>query len=304
MSRPPGETSPTEARNAATIDIDRLPVLDLLRRINDEDERVAGAVRGVLPQVATLVERALEAVRADRRVHYFGAGSSGRAGLVDAVELVPTFGIPPDLVIAHLAGGDEAIRVAVEGLEDEQAAGVADAADLIAGDVALGIAASGRTPYVAGALAHARGSGAFTALLTSNPAAPLAPLADLLICVDTGPEAIVGSTRMKAATAQKLVLNAFSTALMVRLGRTYSNLMISLRPTNEKLRERSIRLLVEATGEPAQRCQEVLGSVEGELSAALVRLISGVDPDRARAALAAADGRVSDALQWLGEATR
>jgi N-acetylmuramic acid 6-phosphate etherase len=237
-------------------------------------------------------------------VHYFGAGSSGRAGLVDAVELVPTFGIPPDLVIAHLAGGDEAIRVAVEGLEDEQAAGVADAADLIAGDVALGIAASGRTPYVAGALAHARGSGAFTALLTSNPAAPLAPLADLLICVDTGPEAIVGSTRMKAATAQKLVLNAFSTALMVRLGRTYSNLMISLRPTNEKLRERSIRLLVEATGEPAQRCQEVLGSVEGELSAALVRLISGADPDRARAALAAAGGRVSDALQWLGEATR
>ncbi len=217
---------------------------------------------------------------------------------------MPTYGIPDDVVVGHLAGGDAAIRVAVEGLEDERGEGVSDAAGLAAGDVAIGLTASGRTPYVGGALERARSVGASTALVTSNPAAPLAPSADLVLCVDTGPEAIAGSTRMKSATAQKLVLNAFSTALMVRLGRTYSNLMISLKPTNEKLRERSVRLLAEATGESVERCGDALRSVHGNVSAALVRLIADVEPERAVDALAEGGGRVSDALARLTGADR
>jgi N-acetylmuramic acid 6-phosphate etherase len=276
MTDAPEPPSPTEARNPRTVDIDQLSTLELLRRINDEDARIPAAVRAVLPDLAALVETALRAVRAGRRVHYFGAGSSGRVGLIDAVELVPTYGIPADVVVAHLAGGDAAIRVAVEGLEDEPREGARDAADVVAGDVAIGLTASGRTPYVGGALERARAAGASTALVTCNPAALLAPSADLVLCVDTGPEAITGSTRMKAATAQKLVLNAFSTALMVRLGRTHSNLMVSLKPTNEKLRERSVRLLAEATGEPVERCREALRSVQGNVSDALARL-TGAD---------------------------
>ncbi len=272
MTDAPEPPSPTEARNPRTVDIDRLPTLELLRRINDEDAQIPAVVRAVLPDLAALVETALVAVRAGRRVHYFGAGSSGRAGLIDAVELVPTYGIPADVVVGHLAGGDAAIRVAAEGLEDEAREGARDAGALLAGDVAVGLTASGRTPYVGGALERARAAGASTALLTSNPHAPLAPLADLVLCADTGPEVIAGSTRMKAATAQKLVLNAFSTALMVRLGRTHSNLMVSLKPTNEKLRERSVRLLAEATGEPVERCREALRSAQGNVSHALARL--------------------------------
>jgi N-acetylmuramic acid 6-phosphate etherase len=265
-------SSPTEARNPRTVDIDRLPALEVLCRINDEDARVPAAVRAVLPELATLVETALAAVRAGGRVHYFGAGSSGRTGLIDAVELVPTYGIPDDVVVGHLAGGDAALRVAAEGLEDDRGEGARDAAHVGGRDVAVGLTASGRTPYVGGALERAREAGAFTALLTSNPGAPLASAVQLVVCLDTGPEAVTGSTRMKAATAQKLALNAFSTALMVGLGRTRSNLMIGLRPTNEKLRERSVGLLVELTGESEERCRKALGSVGGEVSAALALL--------------------------------
>jgi len=265
----PDFSSPTEERNPHTADIDRLPALEVLRRINDEDARVPAAVRAVLPDLATLVDKALGAVRAGGSVHYFGAGSSGRVGLIDAVELIPTYGIPDDLVVGHLAGGDAALRVAVEGLEDDPAEGARDAAQIGARDVAVGLTASGRTPYVGGALERAGQAGAFTALLTSNPSAPLASAAQLVLCLDTGPEAVAGSTRMKAATAQKLALNAFSTALMVGLGRTRSNLMVGLRPTNQKLRERSVGLLVELTGESEERCREALGSVGGEVSEAL-----------------------------------
>ena len=295
-------SSPTEERNPRTADIDVVPVLELLERINDEDARVPAAVRKVLPQLAQLVEATVERIADGGRVHYFGAGSSGRLGLLDAAELPPTFGIAPDLFIAHLAGGDDAVRRAREGAEDDEAQGAREASTIAARDVVLGLASSGYTAYVGGALTRSRAVGAHTALLTSNPAAPLAPLVDTLLCVRTGPEAITGSTRLKSATAQKLVLNAFSTAVMVRTGRTWSNLMVDLVPSNAKLRGRVLRLLVQATGDDEEACELALARADQEPKTALVSLLSGAEPEHARAALAASGGRVALALQAVGAA--
>src|SRR4051812_31209249 len=181
---------PTEARNPHTVAIDRLPVLDVLRLINAEDHLVAPAVEAVLPRIAEAVELAVAALRAGRRMHYFGAGTSGRLAVLDAAELHPTFGVGPDRVVAHIAGGPPALRSAVEGAEDDEGLGAAAAGGLVAGDVAVGAAASGGTPYVGGALRAARAAGASTVLVSANPAAPLAGLADVHIALDTGPEAI------------------------------------------------------------------------------------------------------------------
>ena len=276
-----------------------LPVLELLERINDEDARVPGAVRAALPMIAELVEVTIERMRAGGRVHYFGAGSSGRLGLLDAAELPPTFGVDPDLFLAHLAGGDRAVRRAFEGAEDDEEAGRRDARRVGARDVVIGLASSGYTAYVGGALAHARDVGAHTALVTSNPLAPLASLADSLICVETGPEVVTGSTRLKSGTAQKLVLNCFSTAVMVRTGRTWSNFMVDLVPTNAKLRGRVIRLLAEATGSDEATSEAALLEADHEPKTALVTLLSGAGVERARAALEAAGGLVADALRTL-----
>jgi N-acetylmuramic acid 6-phosphate etherase len=293
-------TSPTEERNPLTADIDVVPVLELLQRINDEDATVPGAVRAALPQLAELVEVAVARLGGGGRVHYFGAGSSGRLGLLDAAEIPPTFGVVPDLFVAHLAGGDAAVRRAQEGAEDDEAQGASEAEDVTASDVVVGLASSGYTAYVGGALRQARAVGAHTALVTSNPVAPLASLVDTLLCVQTGPEAITGSTRLKSATAQKLVLNAFSTAVMIRTGRTWSNLMIDLVPSNAKLRGRVLRLLSQATGQDETTCEQALTRADQEPKTALVALLSGVGPERARAALAAADGQVAVALRSVG----
>src|SRR4051794_344818 len=185
--------------------------------VNAEDARVAGAVGAVIPELARAVDAAVEAVRNGGRVHYFGAGTSGRLAVLDAAEILPTFHAPDDLVVAHHAGGTAALLRAVENVEDSVEGGAADAAGVTGLDVVIGLAASGTTPYVAGALGAARAAGATTALITSNPSAPLAELADILIAADTGPEAIAGSTRLKAGTAQKLILNSFSTTVMIRL---------------------------------------------------------------------------------------
>jgi N-acetylmuramic acid 6-phosphate etherase len=290
-------TSPTEERNPRTTDIDVVPVLELLHRINDEDATVPGAVRAALPQLAELVEVTVTRLGAGGHVHYFGAGSSGRLGLLDAAEIPPTFGVTPDLFVAHLAGGDAAVRRAQEGAEDDEAQGASEAEQVIASDVVVGLASSGYTAYVGGALRRARSVGAHTALVTSNPDAPLASLVDTLVCVQTGPEAITGSTRLKSATAQKLVLNAFSTAVMVRSGRTWSNLMIDLVPSNAKLRGRVLLLLSQATGEDEATCEAALVRAGQEPKTALVALLSGVGPERARAALSATGGRVAPALR-------
>jgi len=294
--------SRTEQRNPRTADIDIVPTEEVLRLLNAEDATVAGAVAPALPVLATVVDKVVESVRAGGRVHYFGAGTSGRIAVLDAAEVVPTFGLSPDVFIAHHAGGERAFGAAVEDVEDDASLGAQDAATVAAGDVAVGITASGRTPYVAGALSAARPAGAVTVLVSSNPAAPLAGLADHVVVADTGPEAIAGSTRLKAATAQKLLLNALSTAAMVRLGRTYSNLMVSLTSTNDKLRARQLAILREATGADEAACRAELIRCDGDLRLAVLCLLSGQEPGPAATALAAVGGSVRGALAVAGHA--
>lgn len=293
-------SSRTEDRNWQTVDIDLVPTEEVLRLLNAEDATVARAVAAVLPSLAKVVDGAVDRLRGGGQIHYFGAGTSGRIAVLDAVEVVPTFGLERGVFVAHHAGGDSALRTAIEDAEDDEDLGVSDARDVSAADVAVGITASGRTPYVAGALRTARAAGALTVLVSSNPASPIAPLADHPLLVDTGPEAIAGSTRLKAATAQKMVLNALSTATMVRLGRTYSNLMVALAGTNAKLRQRQLTILREASGAPDEACRVELARCGGDLRLALVCLLTGLDPKKAAAALAACGDSVRAVLARFG----
>ncbi len=292
--------SPTERRNPRTTDLDLLSTLDLLRSINAEDRLVPDAVAAALPALATAVDWAAEALRTGHRVHYVGAGTSGRMATLDAAELAPTFNAPPEWFVVHHAGGTSALRSAVENAEDDEEGAAAELArSAEPGDFVLGLTASGRTPYVLGALRAAGAVGARTGLVFSNPHAVGLSDIDVLIEVDTGPEAIAGSTRMKAGTAQKLVLTAFSTAVMVRLGRTYSNLMVSMRATNAKLRGRTLRILREATGMDVHECAEALDEARGDLKVALVHLLSGLSTEQAAEALAETGGHVRKALMEL-----
>ena len=293
---PSQQASRTEQRNPRTADIDIVPTEEVLRLLNAEDATVAGEVARALPVLAQVVDKVVDCVRAGGQVHYFGAGTSGRMAVLDAAEVVPTFGLDHGVFIAHHAGGDRALGTAVEDAEDDMSLGAIDAASVSAADVAVGISASGRTPYVAGALSAARLAGAVTVLVSSNPTAPLAGLADYVVVADTGPEAIAGSTRLKAATAQKLLLNALSTAAMVRLGRTFSNLMVSLSGTNAKLRGRQLTILMEATGADETVCRAQLARCGGDLRLALLCLLSGLEPGAAAKALADADGSIRGAL--------
>jgi N-acetylmuramic acid 6-phosphate etherase len=290
----------TEDRNWRTRDIDTVPTLKLLALLNAEDATVAGAVKEALPVLAAVVDLVVERLRAGGRVHYFGAGSSGRIGVADAAEVVPTFGTDSRMFIAHHAGGDGAVATAIEGAEDDEDLGRQAAGALTPADVAVGLSASGRTPWVGGALRGARAAGALTVLVSSNMTAPLAPLAEHRILVDTGPEAIAGSTRLKAATAQKMVLNALSTATMVKLGRTYSNLMVGMNVRNAKLRQRQITILMEASGGTETACRDELARCDGDLRLALLCLLSCQTPEEARSALAAARGSVRAALTATG----
>lgn len=292
-------SSPTEERNPRTRDLDTLPTMELLARLNAEDARVPEAVAEALPDLAIVVDAALERFAAGGRIHYFGAGTSGRIALLDATELPPTFSIDADQVIAHHAGGDGAAARATEAVEDDAERGAADAAEVTAGDVAIGVAASGRTPYVGGALEAARRAGAYTALISSNPAAPLEQDVDRHVCAPTGPEPIAGSTRMKAGTAAKLLLNGFSTALMVRLGKTYSNLMVDVAASNAKLRGRVLSILTEASGRDESACAAALDAAGGDTKAALVALLGGTDAAKAGAALEESGGSVRAALARL-----
>ncbi|GAB3457146.1 N-acetylmuramic acid 6-phosphate etherase [Actinophytocola sediminis] len=292
--------SPTERRNPRTTDLDQLSTLDVLRSINAEDRLVPDAVGAALPALATAVDLAVEALRNGHRVHYVGAGTSGRMATLDAAELAPTYNAPAEWFMVHHAGGGAAFSNAVEDAEDDDEAGAAELrATASPGDFVLGLTASGRTPYVLGALRAAGELGARTGLVFSNPHATRLMDIDVLIEVDTGPEVVAGSTRMKAGTAQKIVLTAFSTSVMVKLGRTYSNLMVSMRATNAKLRGRTLRILREATGVDQQQCAVALDQAQGDLKVALVHLLSGVDAKQAAAALASTDGHVRRALDLL-----
>jgi N-acetylmuramic acid 6-phosphate etherase len=286
----------TEQPNPRTVDLDRLDTLGVLERINDEDQSVALAVRAALPSVARAVDLTLERWQRGGRVVLFGAGTSGRLALLDAAELPPTFGVPASRYVGVMAGGASAFLRAVEGAEDDRDAGAETAAELSANDVAFGIAASGRTPWVIGALERARQVGALTIGLACVPEPELGACADVLIAVDTGPEAVAGSTRMKAGTAQKLVLNAFSTALMVRLGKVYGNLMIDVQATNAKLRRRATRLVEQACGVDPSAAAKALTLADGKVKVAVAALRLGISAEAAATRLAAAGGRLREVL--------
>lgn len=291
---------PTEQRHASGDRLDGMSAIEILRLMNDEDGRAVAAVTAALPAVADLVELAVPRVREGGRVHYFGAGTSGRLGVLDAAELRPTYSLPSGVVIAHIAGGASALTEAIEDAEDSWETGAADAAVVEPGDVVIGLAASGSTPYVGGALERARSVGAATALVACNPDPRLAGLADVVVVADTGPEVVAGSTRLKAGTAEKLVINGFSTALMIALGHTWRGLMVSVVATNAKLRDRTGRILAEALDIDVATARRLLAHADGDLKAAIVTGVAGVDLALARTALASAGGSVAHALTVLG----
>lgn len=287
---------PTERRNPRSAALDELDTLGVLQLLNAEDRVAVDAAAAVLPQLAPVVEQAAERLRRGGTVHYFGAGTSGRLGVLDASELMPTFNLEPGRVVGHIAGGSAALVDAVENAEDSEEAGRRDAARLGADDVAIGLAASGSTPYVGGALSAAAEAGAETVLISNNPRAPLADRAGTVLTLDTGAEVVTGSTRLKAGTAQKLVLNGFSTALMIAIGRTWQNLMVSVVATNVKLRDRTVRILQEATGLQEEPARELLERADGELKVALVATLADVAVETARSLLGRHDGSVREAL--------
>lgn len=292
--------SPTEWRNPRSVDLDNMSALEILQLMNAEDMAAIHAVEPGLGRLAALVDDAVGRVREGNRIHYFGAGTSGRLGVLDAAELIPTFGVDPLLVQGHIAGGAEAVVRAVEGSEDSESEGRREASTVVRqGDVVIGLAASGTTPYVAGALQAARTVGAVTALVTSNPDSSLIALVDHAVIADTGPEVLTGSTRLKAGTVTKVILNAFSTALMVRLGRTYSNLMVTVIASNAKLRDRTLRILQEVTGASLEQAAALLDRAGGDLRVAVVAAAAEVGTDDAAEALVSSGGSVGDAIRRL-----
>ncbi len=295
----PVPLSLTESRNPATMEIDSLPTQEMLRVINAEDRRVPEAVAAELPRIAAAVDRIAERVRDGGRLIYAGAGTSGRLGVLDAAECPPTFNTPPELVVALLAGGPGAITGAVEGAEDDVAAGARDVAALSLSkrDSILGIAASGGTPYVLGAMAEARRCGALVLSLACNHPSQLEELADIAIAPLVGPEVITGSTRLKAGTAQKLVLNMISTGVMIRLGKTFGNLMVDVRASNSKLRRRAQRIVEQACGLDEADARALLEACGGEVKVAIVSSLAGLSPAEATGRLDASGGVVQQALQ-------
>lgn len=288
----------TEAVNPASSQIDQLAPLGLVRLMNAEDARVAAAVAAAEAAIADGIALVADRLAAGGRLIYLGAGTSGRLGVLDAAECPPTFGTPPGLVIGLIAGGETALTTAVEGAEDRREAAVADLerVSLTAADVVVGIATSGRTPYVLGGLAHARARGCPTIGLACTPQPEMAGLADVLVILEVGPEIIAGSTRLKAGTATKMVLNMLTTGAMVRLGKTYGNLMVDLKATNEKLLVRSRRLVARLTDIAEDEAERLLAACDGELKTAVVSRRRGVSTAEARRLLAAAGGQLRGAL--------
>ncbi len=288
----------TEQRNPDSRNIDALPTEDMLRVINDEDQRVAGAVRREIPQIARAVDAIVSAIENGGRLFYIGAGTSGRLGVLDASECPPTFSVDPELVQGIIAGGERALARATEASEDDAAMGAQDLMDrgFTRSDVLAGIAASGRTPYVLGAVAKARELGAVTIGISCTPDSLLSRSVDIAIEPLPGPEIITGSTRMKAGTATKLVLNMLSTGAMIRLGYVYGNLMVNVQPRNEKLVDRARRIIAEASGVSYDRAADLLEQSGQSVKTAILMAKLGVDRAAAGERLARAKGRISEAL--------
>jgi len=291
-------TLATEARNPASARLDELSTLEMLGVMNDEDAKVASAVRVELPAIARAVDAIAGRFVNGGRLFYIGAGTSGRLGVLDASECPPTFSVPAELVQGLIAGGDRALRLSSEHSEDSPEEGARDlaAAGFAAGDVLVGIAASGRTPYVLGAMEYAKKLGAMTIGLSCVPGSSLAKAAEIAITPATGAEVLTGSTRMKAGTATKLVLNMLSTGVMVKTGLTYGNLMVNVRPTNAKLVDRAQRIVMEAAGCDRAAADRVLEAAGMDVKTAIVMQKSGVNRKEAEAKLAAAKGVLRTAL--------
>ena len=282
----------TEQENTLTRDIDKLPTLEALQLINREDAQVAAAVAAELPDIARAVEMIVAALETGGRLFYVGAGTSGRLGMLDAAECVPTFSAPPELVQGLIAGGAEAMLRSIEGAEDDLAAGAPDlrARQLSSADVVCGIAASGRTPYTIGALDYARSIGARSISIACNRDSPMAARADVIISVDVGPEVIAGSTRLKAGTAQKMILNMLSTASMIGLGKVYGNLMVDVKVTNAKLLRRAVGLVMRLTSLDEAAARQLLEAAKREVKTAVVMQQRSVNYARARQLLAENNG--------------
>jgi len=298
-------TSITESENNATRDIDKVSTLDALALINNEDKQVAFAVEKVLPEIAAVVDQVASRIENGGRLFYVGTGTSGRLGVLDASELPPTFGVERELVQGIIAGGIDALYKATEASEDDRDAGAAElrTRGLTPKDTVIGIAASGRTPYTIGAVEYARSLGCVTACITCNPGSAITESVDYPIVAVVGPEAIAGSTRMKAGTAQKLILNMISTVAMIRLGLVTGNRMTGVKPTNAKLVDRSVRILREETGLEVAKATELL-SEAGDLSTALVMARTGATVADAKEALAANGRTIERAVRMLTDAKK
>ncbi len=294
----PKESRLTEQRNPASKNLDRMTARELVALINREDRKVALAVSREIPAIARAVNAIVAGMRKGGRLIYAGAGSSGRMAVLDAAECQPTFGTPPQLVQALIAGGGRAITQAVEGAEDDvrRAEHELRARKLVRNDVVVGVTASGTTPFVLAALKFARGRRANTVAITSNRRMPVARLANIVIATEVGPEVLTGSTRMKAGTAQKMVLNMLSTAVMARLGHVYENLMIDVVLTNEKVARRALRILAEASGKSMSAAEHALRAAGHNMRVALVMLKMGLEATEARRRLAGAGGDLRRAL--------
>lgn len=289
----------TEEVNKETLNIDQCTTEDMLALINDQDSKVSLAVRREIPNIARAVDMIYESVKNGGRMFYIGAGTSGRLGVLDASECPPTFGTEPELIQGIIAGGDMALRIAVEGGEDNLEAGVKviEEYNISEKDVLVGITASGSAPYVLSALKTARAKGTVTIGVTNNQNSKLAKVCDVCIAPVVGPEVIIGSTRMKSGTAQKLVLNMLTTSVMIKLGKTYGNLMVDLKATNIKLNDRARRIICHATGVDYETAGKYLEKVNGDTKLAIIMIITRLDADQGRALLNKYEGRLKDAIE-------
>ena len=288
----------SENRNPDTMDIDTLSPLELVKKLNNEDKKVALAVENVLPEIAQSVKEIVSAFKQHGRLIYIGAGTSGRLGILDASECPPTFGTPPEMVVGIIAGGTKAIQSAIEGAEDDTQAGERDLRqiNLTAKDVVVGIAVSGRTPYVIGALNYANQIGAQTIALSCNADSEITKIADIAISPVVGPEALTGSTRLKSGTAQKMVLNMLTTASMILIGKSYQNLMVDVKATNEKLIVRTVRIVMQATGCSESEASQLLKQTNYAAKTAILMHLTGLKADKATLLLKEEHGFLRKAL--------
>ncbi len=288
----------TEMQNENTMQLDEMSPIDIIRIMNNEDNQTVLAVQRVLPQIAEAIKFTSDSLKNGGRIVYIGAGTSGRLGVLDAVECPPTFGVDDNTVIGLIAGGEGAFVKAVEGAEDSAEQAVTDikGIDLKPVDTVVGLTASGRTPYAIGALQYARKMGCATVAISCNENADISQCADVAIELLTGPEILTGSTRLKAGTTEKMVLNMISTVSMIEAGKVYKNLMVDVRPTNEKLETRAENILIKITNCDRQQARKALEEAGGETKLAIIRIMLGIDVDTARSRLAVAGGKVKDVL--------